>query len=112
MPSTDRAFANTYTSFDATLLTNDFQLCDPGIPEPVNILRIVNTSDVNVLISFDGIDPQDIIREYSDYELNFESNAEYPSDILLLPRYTKVWVAAEVNPGKAGDIYVISYFEI
>jgi len=112
MPGTDRTFANTYTWFDASLLTADFQLCDPGLPHPSYLIRFVNTSNVNVLISYDGFDAQDIVLSHSSYELDFEANAQIPSDVLLVPRYQKVWVAAEINPGKGGDVFVISYFEI
>ena len=118
MSSTNRAAANTFTYFDATLLTADFQICDPGIPHPCFLLKIVNTSDANVIISYDGIYGHDVVMKYGFWStgeneiiLPFQECNRTKSHINLMARGTPVYVKAETNAGKAGDIYVISYYQ-
>ena len=111
MPVTNRAMANTFTYFDATLLDAAFQVCDPGIPEPVFLLRIINDSDANVLISYDGVYANDIVLAGSEIVLPFQENDRVAGRINLLKRGTPVYVAEETNPGKSGNIYVISYYQ-
>ena len=118
MPVINRACANTLTSFDATLLTGAFQICDPGIPHPCFLLKIINTSDVNVIISYDGAYGHDIVLEYSAFSegeneiiLPFQECNKTKSHINLLKQGTPVYVARETNAGKTGYIYVITYYQ-
>jgi len=112
MPRSNRILANTFTYFDATLLDADYQILDPGIPEPVFYMKFINTSTVNVFISFDGVYPHDIVLAQSNFELYLQANAQPRSDIALIKRGTPVYVAMETTPGKGGDIYVISYYYV
>jgi len=112
MPRTNRVFANTFTYFDATLLDADFQIVDPGIPEPVFYMKFINTSTVNAFISFDGIYLSDIVLAQSNFELYLQANGQPRSDVALIRRGTPVYVAMETTPSKSGDIYVISYYYV
>jgi len=118
MPAINRACSNTFTYFNATLLTPVFQVCDPGIPHPCFLLKIINTSNVNVIISYDGVYAHDVILEYSVFNkgdneliLPFQECKRTKSHINLLARGTPIYVAAETDAGKTGNIYVISYYQ-
>lgn len=110
MPHTNRVFANTFTYFDATLLDADYQIVDPGIPEPIYYMKIINTSTVNVFISYNGHYPQDMVLAGSSIEIYLQTNKRPKSHTALFERGRKVYVAMETNPGKSGYIYVISYY--
>lgn len=111
MGCANRVAANTFTYFDATLLTDDFRLVEPGLSHAVFRLTIKNTSDVNVLISYDGLYANDVVLAYDELELNFQTNNQPRSHISLMGKGNKVFVKREVNPGKSGDIYIISYYQ-
>jgi len=113
MSITNRVDANTYTSFDATLLlaAPAFQLCDPGLLQPSFLLKIINDSYVNVIISYDGIYGNDVILAHDEIVVSLQQQSRVPGNITLLERGFPVYVAAETVPGKTGDIYVISYYQ-
>jgi len=107
----NRALANTYTYFDAKLLDTAFQVCDPGLPNPIFLLKFINTSDVNILISYDGVYCHDVILHNSEVVLPFQEGSKPRGDIALMARGMPVYVAKETNPGKGGYLYVISYYQ-
>jgi len=113
MSITNRVDANTFTYFDATLLlaTPAFQLCDPGLLSPSFLLKIINDSDVNVVISYDGMYPQDIVLAHDEIMLALQQQNKIPGKISLIERGFPVYVAAQTTPGKSGNIYVISYYQ-
>ena len=118
MAVTNRVFANTYTFFDATLLTGAFQICDPGLLQPCFLLKIINTSDVNIIISYDGVHGNDVVLAadiqagtYGEIVLPFQENSRSSGKVALMGRGTRIWVAKEVNAGNSGYLYVISYYQ-
>lgn len=110
MPLSNRVLANTFTYYDATLLAAGYNVLDPGIPEPVFYMKIINTSTVNVLISYDGLYPHDVVLANSNFELYLQTNSQPHSGIALFERGKPVYVAKETTPGKGGYIYCISYY--
>ena len=107
----NRVYANTCSSIDATLLNLFFQLAEPGLDEPCFMLKFVNSSAVNILISYDGIYQHDIVPAYSQVVLPFQSCARPKSDITLMKRGTPIYVVAETVPGKTGYLHIISYYQ-
>ena len=107
----NRVYANAYSSLDATLLNIFFQMISPGLDEPCFMLKFVNSSNVNILISYDGIYPNDVVPASSQVVLPFQKNSRTKSDIALMKRGIPIYVAAEEHPGKTGYIHVISYYQ-
>lgn len=108
---TNRVFANTISTFDATNLTGAFQICETGIAEPSFLLKIINTSAEDVQVSYDGVYINDVVLAYSEIVLPFQENKRPQNNINLLRRGTQVWLKLIVNPPKSGDVYVISYYQ-
>lgn len=111
MPHKNKVLANTFTYFDATLLAVTFRICEPGLPHPIELLKIINTSDVDVFISYDGVYPNDIVMAHDQFDLYLQTNARSKSHVALMEKGMKVYVAWVTNPGKGGYIYVISYYQ-
>lgn len=111
MPHTNRVFANTFTYFDATLLTADFQIIEPGIAEPIFYLKVVNTSNVPAILSYDGVYGNDVVLPGDFFDLYLQTNAQPKSRIALFERGLRVYVKRQTNPGKGGYIFVISYYQ-
>lgn len=103
--------ANTFTSFDATLLTNNYQVCDPGLPRASFTLRIVNTCHQAVKISYDGITDHDVVLGLSENQLPLSFNSCVSSNIAVLPVGSPVYLAYTLGVPKSGYIYVISYYQ-
>lgn len=111
MAVTNKVLANSFSSFNATLLDVDYLLCNAGIPQPAFALRFVNTSDQNIKISYDGTTDHDLIPAHDFVEIYFQLNNRGNSHIALFPRNTPVYVAFETGPAKGGYLYVISYYQ-
>jgi hypothetical protein len=111
MSTISRVCANTCTFFDATFLNVFYQICDPGIPRPCFLLKIINTSDVNVLVSYDGVYGNDVVLARNEIVLPFQENGQQPGHVCLMAKGTPVYLATATVPGKGGAIYVISYYQ-
>lgn len=108
----NRMFASSYSTFDATSLDADYLLCEPGLPQATSILRFVNTSGVNILISYDGITGHDVIPSYSTVELSLQQNMQPGSSRCAFYKGMPIYVAYELGAGKGGDLYIISYYQV
>lgn len=98
------------TAFDTTGLTGVFQVVNAGgfYGSPFK-LRIVNASDVDVHISYDEVNSNDIILADSDLILDFQSNSQTPNHRCLFRKGTTVSVAG-AGAG-TGLIYVTGYYQ-
>lgn len=107
----NRVYSNTFTYFDATLLDLTFQVCDPGILNPCIMLKIVNTSDANVIISYDGVHGHDVILASSDIVLPFQEGSRQPGHKAMFARGTPVYLMAENGAAQLGEVFIISYYQ-
>lgn len=103
--------ANTCTAYNATNLAAFFKLCEPGFAHPAFLMRIINTSNVNIHISYDGYYSGDVVLADDELEIPVQVEARIPSKICLFPRGTKIYARYEINPAKAGYLYIISYYQ-
>lgn len=111
MAYTNKIAFNNYYFFDATALLATYEICHPGLDEPSNYMKIINTSDVNVLVSYDGTHAHDVVLSGGAIEICAQLNNEPRSHVALLAKGMPVYVAREVNPGASGYIYVITYYQ-
>lgn len=113
MSNIGNAVKSTYmTHFDTAAITGDYQpLYETGLDEACFMIRIENASNVNILISFDGI---------TDHEyLALGDSLSLPVQVLSLPsgqvskfrKGTKVYIKDPHPklPG-TGNIYFIGYY--
>ena len=95
--------------FDATGLTANYQPINAGFTDPGMVMHIVNTSDVSVMISYDGVTDHDVILEDNEVVYNMQLNNQ-PSDLIAEEHTgTVVYVKQILGAGKGGDIYLTGY---
>ena len=93
----------------ATIIVGAWNVVDTnGLPEACSIIRLVNTSQSDLLISFDGIDAHD----YSDPELIpivllLQMNKQHHSKVCRMAKGTKIYAFGAVSPG---FLYVVGYY--
>jgi len=83
-----------------------------GLPEACFMLRIVNNSNINILVSYDSVIVHDAVRTLEKADLNFQSNSQSSGHFALMAKGTKVYIAAEGQGGGAGFIYLAGYYQI
>ena len=93
------------TSFGAsyTLVT-----ASSGIPNPCLMLKIVNNSDEDVTVSYDGTTDQDFVPKGTVAELK-------PGDVNSPNNYSAIWaqgtqVWVKGSTGMTGSVYVSGYY--
>lgn len=100
------------STFNAASLTANYQeINSTGFPEPIVILRIVNASDADITLSYDGSTDQEFIPgtaaaiPRSMLQLDFTSTPS-TTGYLYLAKGTKVFVKGSAG---TGTIYISAY---
>jgi len=101
--------AASVTSINSASITGSLQVINTsGFPGPVFLLRIMNASNKDVAVSFDGSHANDYILANSTLELNFQNNAQPNNYTCLLKQGTHVYVSGDAG---TGYIYVAAYYQ-
>jgi hypothetical protein len=78
---------------------------------PIRMLRIVNTTNQNILVSFDDIDDYDFVYSLGDVLYNFGSNKIDPAGIYEMPQNTTVYVRYQgATAPTSGNVYVMMIY--
>ena len=80
-----------------------------GLDEACTMIRIINTSDVDIYMSYDGVHDHDYVRAYKSHTLNLQLNATGSGDIAKMKKYSKVYIKGSV-PKFGGYIYLVGYY--
>jgi len=75
------------------------------------ILRIVNESDANIVISYDGVTDHDYVQDYSHMTLNFQFNSQVNGNVSLIKKWSHVYVRGASVPKIGGYIYLTGYYQ-
>jgi hypothetical protein len=100
-------------SFDTNNLTANYQLVNPaGLPKACFLLRLINTSVVDVIISYDGIAGagNDTILARSISVYPFQTNSQPNNNMALIPVGTKIWVKQRTGAG-GGSLVIAGYYQ-
>lgn len=98
------------TSFDTAGLLITFLPINPlGTTEPCSIIKITNNSNVDVIVSYDGVGDHEFVPKGKEVLLNFQANAQPPSDLCLLRDGRVVYVRGAA--AGAGLVYLSGYFQ-
>jgi hypothetical protein len=97
-------------TFDSANLTANFQaLYDGGLPHAVSMLRIINKSNVDIIVSYDG-------ATENDYVVTLET-LTVPAQLIAQPRNNEASIPAGTNlsvkqatAAGVGNIYVTGYY--
>lgn len=95
--------------FDTATLNLNFQAINPGgLEESCFLLRVINDSNVPVLISYDGINAGDYVRAGETLQINAQTNSVNVNSVLHFRKGTTVFVAG--NAGM-GDVVLAGYYQ-
>lgn len=78
----------------------------PGFIYPVFLLRLVNDSNVDVFVSYDGSTFNDFVPANESVQLNFQTNNRPDNHVALMAKNTIVYVSGVAG---VGTFYVIGY---
>lgn len=93
--------------FNAASLTGGFDEFVDSLDYPCFLIRIINTSNVPVTISYDGIHHHDYVTTYGVLQLPFQGNNQPRGHVALLQKGQKVYL---VGGAGIGYIYFAGYY--
>jgi len=97
-------------TFNAAALTAAFQpIYAGGLPHAILLLRIMNRSNVDIIISYDGLVNHDYILGETTFFLSAQMNSQPRNHVLQIPAGTTLSVKQATAPG-IGMIYVSGYY--
>ena len=74
---------------------------------PVKLLKIVNLTNVNLIISYDGVNNQDIVTANGGVIYDVATNKADPAGSLQLSVGDRVYVMEETIAPTSGNVYVV-----
>ncbi len=96
------------TAINSAALTGSYQLINTGgTLVPLGLLRIVNGSDQDVFISYNGSTDNDVVQKGTTLHVPAQQIAQ-PTNVLSFSKGTKVYAKGTAG---TGFIYVIGYFQ-
>lgn len=89
------------TEFDASTLSNlTWKAINAGgLPAACFLVKIINASDEDVFVSYDGVNEHDYVAATSNALLNLQANAQPNSNIACLPLGTTVYLKGTAGTG-------------
>ena len=96
-------------NMNAAAITPAFTPINPlGLPHACSFIRIINASNIDIIVSFDGHIQHEVILANQTLTLPFQFNAQPGAWVSLLAKGTKVYVLAAA-PG-IGNIILTGYY--
>ena len=98
------------TSIDSATFTGAYQLLSGagGLTNPCIILRIINNSNKNITISYDGVHDHDFLPTLGTLQLSLQTNSQPSNFVAQISAGTKIYVKGAAG---AGLVYLAGYYQ-
>jgi len=91
--------------------TGSYQLFDAsGLGESCFYIKIINDSDKDALISYDGTTDHDVVINGSTWEFNTQQGSQPTNSKCLFKKGQKIYLKAVV--GGTGTVYLSAYYQV
>jgi len=100
--------AITLTSINAAALSGAYDIVNAGLSDPCFLLRIINDSNRDVTISYDGVTANDYVPSGSRLEINGQANSVLPDKMALFRKGLPIYVLG--TPAGTGYVYIAGYY--
>jgi hypothetical protein len=87
-------------------ITADYQSVGLPFANPVRILKVTNLTNVNMLVSLNGIDDHDVVAANGFFLYDYSSNKANAAGLLEQPQGDRIYVKAEDDLPDVGNLYV------
>ena len=94
-------------SINSATFTGNYQALYTGIPEACFLIRIVNASNRDITISYDGTTDHDYLQDGDTLQLPLQANNQPRGHISLLGEGTHIYVKGTAG---TGYIYFAGYY--
>lgn len=96
-------------SFNVAGLLAGFQtVYTPGLDHPCFMLRFINDSNTDVIVSYDGVIDHEYVLLGTDLTLSFQTNSQPNNKAALMAKGTQIYVRGAAG---VGSFIVVGYFQ-
>ena len=99
--------AITLTSINTATLSGGYDVVNAGLSEACFLLRIINDSNRDVTISYDGVTAHDYVIAGTQMEINAQANSSLPGKVALFKKGLPIYVLGTAG---TGYIYIAGYY--
>jgi len=92
---------------NSATFTGNYDVACTGLEEACFLLRIINDSNRDVLVSYDGNANHDYLVAGNTLEINAQANSSPNGDVALFRKGQKIYVKAAAG---TGYVYIAAYF--
>lgn len=111
MANSSSVKAITLTDLDTATLAGGYVSLNPnGLEEACFKIIIINASNIELAISYDGSTAHDLVRPTSERVLDFQSNAGPNGQVALMKKGQIISVGSAVGAGK-GFVTLVGYYQ-
>lgn len=96
------------STFASASVTASYQAINAGLPNSVFLLRIINASNKDITISYDGVHDNDYIIAGTVLSINGQANAQPNNFLANWAQGTIVYVKGTAG---TGNVYIAGYFQ-
>lgn len=96
-------------SIDSSTFTGNYQVLSAGLPQACFLVRIVNNSDRDITISYDGSNDHDFIAQKTTLQLPIQANSQPASFVANIRQGTPLYVKG--TAGGTGLVYLAGYYQ-
>lgn len=98
------------TSIDSATFTGAYQAINAsGLDNSCFMIRIINNSNRDITISYDGTNDHDFVQDTLSLQVNFQTNAQPNTNIANIRKGTIVYVKG--TAGGTGLVYLAAYYQ-
>lgn len=94
-------------AINANVFNGAYQLIG-GIPQACFMLRFINNTDEDVLVSYDGVTDNDVVVHGTTVQLEPQTNSQPNNYICVFPKGLTIYVK---GANGTGEFYVAGYYQ-
>ncbi len=91
-------------------ITANYVAVGAVLANPISSYKISNDTDVNLLISYDGVNDHEFIASNSFILFDIGANKSTRAEGLFLSQGDRIFVKQEVGAASSGTVYFSAYF--
>ena len=104
--------ALTLSPFNSAGLNGNLQAINgTGIAHSCSIFKVINASNVPIIISYDGVNDNDLVPVGGVLSLELQTNSSPSGWVAMMRQGTIVYAKSTTGAGGVGTIYVGGYYQ-
>jgi hypothetical protein len=104
----NKIYAIPLQSVNANTFTGAYTVLNAGLPEACSMIRIMNKSNQDIIISYNGVTDHDYVQTNTTLEIDAQLNAQPNNYYASFQKNTPIYVKAPVG---VGFVYIAGYYQ-